>query len=100
VRLIVRSEAEADIGDAYAWYEAQQPGLGDRFMEEMSHCLTDIERAPLRFPQVHAEARRALLRRFPYAVFYVPAKDHVAVVVAMHMARDPASWQERVDRDL
>jgi hypothetical protein len=39
VQLIVRPEAEADIGDAYAWYEAQQAGLGDRFLAEMSRCI-------------------------------------------------------------
>jgi plasmid stabilization system protein ParE len=100
VQLIVRPEAEADIGDAYAWYEAQQAGLGDRFLAEMSRCIADIERQPLRFQRVRAEARRALLRHFPYAVFFVAAPNHIAVVAALHMARDPAAWQERVDRDV
>ena len=100
MRLIVRPEAEADIGDAYAWYESQQPGLGQRFLTEMSRCITDIERQPLRFQRVRAEARRALLRHFPYAVFFVAAQDHIAIAAALHMARDPAAWQERVDRDV
>jgi plasmid stabilization system protein ParE len=100
VRLIVRPEAEADIADAHAWYESQQPGLGQRFLAEMSRCITDIERQPLRFQRVHAEARRALLHHFPYAVFYVAAQDHIAIIAALHMARDPTAWQERVDRDV
>jgi len=32
VRLIVRPDAEADIGDAHVWFEAQWPGLGQRFI--------------------------------------------------------------------
>ena len=100
MRLIVRPEAEAEIGDAYAWYESQQSGLGERFLEEMSRCISAIERQPLRFQKVHAESRRALLRRFPYAVFFVAAQDHVAVIAAMHMARDPASWQARIGSDV
>ncbi len=100
MRLNVRPEAEADIGHAYAWYESQQPGLGLRFLAEMSRCITDIERQPLRFQRVRAEARRALLHHFPYAVFFVAAKDHIAIVAALHMARDPAAWEERVDRDV
>jgi plasmid stabilization system protein ParE len=100
VRLLVRPEAEADIGDAYAWYESQQPGLGQRLLAELSRCMTGIEREPLRFQRVRAEARRALLRRFPYAVFFVLAPEHISIVAAMHMARDPAAWQERVDRDV
>jgi plasmid stabilization system protein ParE len=100
VRLIVRPEAEADIRDAYAWYESQQSGLGNRFIAEMSRCIADIELQPLRFQQIRAEARRALLRHFPYAVFFVATQDHITVVAALHMARDPAAWQERVDRDI
>ncbi len=38
MRLIVRpeAEAEADIGDAHAWYESQQSGLGNRLISEMT----------------------------------------------------------------
>jgi len=100
VRLIVRPEAEADIGDAYVWYQSQQFGLGERFLEELSRCIPAIDHQPLRFQKVRAEARRALLRRFPYAVFFVLAQDHVAIIATMHMARDPAVWQSRVDRDV
>lgn len=60
MRLIVRPEAEADIGDAYVWYELQQSGLGNRLLAEMSRCIADIERQPLRFQRVRAlcSARR------------------------------------------
>lgn len=100
MRLIVRPEAEADIGDAYAWYESQQSGLGGRFLAELSRCIAAIEQQPLQYQRVRAEARRALLRRFPYAVFFAASQDHVVILAAMHMARDPAAWQERVDRDV
>ncbi len=64
MRLIVRPEAEADISDAYAWYDSQQSGLGNRFIAEMSRCIADIEHQPLRFQRVRAAAPRALLRQF------------------------------------
>jgi toxin ParE1/3/4 len=100
MRLIVRPEAEADIGDAYAWYETQRSGLGQRFIDELSRCLEQIQSAPKRYQPVRAEARRALLRRFPYGVFFVADERQVSVVAVLHMARDPALWEERVDRDL
>jgi plasmid stabilization system protein ParE len=100
VRLIVRPEAEADIGDAYAWYEAQLPGLGQRFLGEVSRCFDQIQSAPKRYQPVRAEARRALLRRFPYGVFFVSDDRQVSVLAVLHMARDPALWQERMERDL
>jgi len=67
VRLIVRPEAEADIGDAYAWYEAQRPGLGQRFVGEVSRCFDQIQSAPKRYQPVRAEARRAYFAAFPTA---------------------------------
>lgn len=100
MQLIVRPEAEADIGDAYAWYESQRSGLGQRFLAELSRCMDEIQRAPKRYQAVRAEARRALLHRFPYGIFFVSAESQVSVLAVLHMARDPALWQERVDRDL
>jgi len=100
VRLIVRPEAETDIAEGYVWYESHQVGLGERFVAEMSRCIAGIEREPLRFACVRDDARRALLRRFPYAVFFVVGQEQISVIAALHMARDPAIWQKRAASDL
>jgi hypothetical protein len=67
-KLRVSSEAAGDIKEAYGWYEAQRPGLGEEFLG----CLDARVQAVLRMPEMHAKVfadyRRALLRRFPYAV--------------------------------
>jgi hypothetical protein len=39
LRLIVRSEAEADIREIVRWYEAKQPGLGWQFADETGKSL-------------------------------------------------------------
>jgi plasmid stabilization system protein ParE len=46
-------------------------------------------------PIIRGQTRRALVRRFPYAVFYVLDPDVVAVTAVMHGRRDPRRWQER-----
>lgn len=38
----------------------------------------------------------ALLRRFPYAVYFVASSDLVSVVACMHARRDPRRWEERI----
>lgn len=69
-RFVVRPEAEADIDEAYAWYEEHALGLGDRFLEAVAEALAAIRETPQRFPRVHEEpdlaVRRALLDGFPY----------------------------------
>ena len=51
---------------------------------------------PERFPVVHAQCRRALLRRFPYGIYFVPTAELISVVACMHALRDPRRWKERV----
>jgi len=54
---------------------------------------------PERFPVVYRESRRALLRRFPYAVYFVASSDLVSVVACMHARREPRRWEERIGND-
>ena len=96
MRLIVRPEAEADLLQAFSWYEDQQPGLGRAFMDEVSRCLNAIAQLPLSFAVVNTPARRAMTRRFPYALFFVVGEEAISVVAAFHMARNPEALSQRL----
>ena len=87
--LIVQPEAEADLTDAFRWYEARRAELGHEFLDEVSHAFTRVSEQPLRYAVVHRETRRVLLRRFPYAVFYVTQSDRVFVLAVLHQRRSP-----------
>jgi plasmid stabilization system protein ParE len=39
--------------------------------------------------------RRALLRRFPYAIFFEVARTEIIIYAVFHGARDPQSWRRR-----
>ena len=95
-RLVVRSAAEADIADAGLWYEERAAGLGTDFLRTVDVTLAEIQSMPKRFPRVHGDCRRALLRRFPSAIYFVPGAEMIQVVVCMHVRRDPRRWEERV----
>ena len=69
-RLIIRPETELDIRDAFEWYEAQTPGLGSEFIRAVDNCLSGIGRNPFAYPKVYKQARRSLLRRFPYGLLF------------------------------
>ena len=96
-RLVVRSAAEANVTDAALWYEARAAGLGADFLRGVDVALTEIQRMPERFPLVHRGCRRTLLRRFPYAIYFVPSSEAIYVIACMHAGRHPRSWRERVD---
>lgn len=62
---IVRPAAAADIEQAFLWYEERRPGLGDEFLVAVQRALDNITAHPARYPVIHRDARRVLLRRFP-----------------------------------
>lgn len=92
---IFRPAAAADVEDAYRWYEAQQPGLGEEFLAAVRAILESMVANPERVPVVHRQTRRALLRRFPYGLYYRIVDDQIVVLACMHGRRNPRRWQSR-----
>jgi hypothetical protein len=73
----LRAPAIADVAEAHAWYEEQRPGLGEAFVAQVDAVLESVASQPEAHAVVEEGMRRALLRRFPYAVFYVVEGDDV-----------------------
>ena len=95
-RLTILPEARQDLAEAFDWYEEQSPGLGLEFFRCVEACVQSVRASPKLYPTVHEEYRRALVRRFPYAVFYEYADRCVTVYAVFHCARDPEKWKVRV----
>jgi len=94
--LIIAPEAEQDILLAYYWYEDRRRGLGEEFLDCVDVCIQGICRMPELNAKVYEEYRRALLRRFPYAVFYEYSGRKVTVYCIFHTSRDPKKWRRRL----
>jgi plasmid stabilization system protein ParE len=100
--LIVQPEAEADLQEAYRWYETQRQGLGRDLLTEASRVFLRVAEQPFRHAPIHGETRRVLLRRFPYVVFYIAREDGVFVLAVLHQRRNPNIARARsrsFDRD-
>lgn len=84
-------EAEGDVTHAVRYYNARRANLGDAFLHEFEHLTSLIRATPLLFTLVDAPIRRALLRRFPYGVFYVPgtAYEPDIIVAVVDLRQDP-----------
>ena len=94
--LTIRPEAEADLAAQFDWYEERKRGLGYEFLAEVRAILGEIEENPLRHAAIYRNARRALVRRFPFKVFYLFDGKKVEVIGVIHARRDPQYWQQRV----
>ena len=92
--LIVRRRAEAQAFHARNWYESQLDGLGRRFVAELDQAIQNAHENPQHYQVVHREIRRVLLRRFPYAVFFISEPERVVVLAILHQYEDPTKWGE------
>jgi plasmid stabilization system protein ParE len=70
---------------------------GEAFLAELQTVIEAIQAMPLRFPIVHSTIHRALLRRYPFAVFFRvrPASAVVVVLAVLPQRGDPAKWPSR-----
>ena len=94
--LIIRHEAEADIAQAAASYETLSYQLGARFLGAVRERVMRIVSAPEQFPCILQDLRRALVRDFPYAIYFYVDDEDVTVIACMHTKRDPRAWMDRM----
>ena len=95
-RVTYTPEADDDIAESYDWYESREPGLGEDFLRCVEACVLGIQRHPELFPVAVDEFRRALIRRFPFEIFYEVTDDSLIVYSVFHCSQDPQKWRKRL----
>jgi plasmid stabilization system protein ParE len=90
--IIIRPEAESDISDAYSWYDDRILGLGSEFIDCIDDAINSILLNPESYAIVFKNIRRILVRRFPYAVYYIYEESVIVVLAVFHFKRNPKSW--------
>jgi plasmid stabilization system protein ParE len=90
VKIRVLDLAERDLQAGFYFYEAQQTGVGDYFLDSM---YSEIDSLFL-YSGIHKRVfgyHRQLCRRFPYAIYYNMGADEVFVWRVLDLRRDP-TW--------
>lgn len=95
-RLIIRPTAELDILNAEAWYDGQEEGLREQFLAELDRVAASVVAEPERFPFVYRRCRRALLGRFPYALYFITRGTDLLFAACVHQRRHPRVFRARV----
>ena len=86
-----RRRAKRDVLDAATWYETRRASLGLQFVQDVDATIERILGNPQQFPIYEAPARRVLLSRFPYAVYY--QTKPLVVLRVLHLRRHPDTWK-------
>jgi plasmid stabilization system protein ParE len=94
-RLDVSSEAELEIFEAALRYERERIGLGVRFETQVNAVFARLVDNPFQFPVIEEGVRRAIVRVFPYAVYFTLEADLITVLAVLHMHRHPDTWKRK-----
>jgi len=94
-RLVYRPEAAAEARAAFEWYERQRAGLGDEFLAALAKAEEVARANPLSYGIIRRDARRVMLRRFPYQLIYRVVGDVIVVVACFHGRRSPRRVERR-----
>jgi plasmid stabilization system protein ParE len=92
---VFRPAAAADIERGHAWYERERAGLGEEFLAEVFSTVQAVLDRPETFPVLYRQTRRALVRRFPYALFFRVMDEAIVFVACFHVRRNPGVWKRR-----
>jgi len=88
-------EAEAELVEAFDYYESCQPGLGEDFSYQLFAAIKNIIAFPNAWPIVDDPVRRCLVNRFPFGVLYDIEGNGIFVLAVMHLHRHPDYWKDR-----
>lgn len=89
-------QADAEVAEAAAYYEAQSPGLGLSLLDEIQRAVVQIAEYPEACQLTGHRTRRKPLWRFPYSLIYAIYPDRIRIVALTHQRRRPYYWRKRV----
>ena len=90
--------AERELAEAVNWYEERSSGLGGKLFTAADVVMSRIGRGPKLYAvwQQNKRYRRAIIRDFPYAIFYRVYETRTVVMAVAHTSRRPGYWLDRV----
>jgi toxin ParE1/3/4 len=91
IRFAARARKEFE--DATYWYEAKRKGLGAQFVLVVEAKLDSIRKSPELFPSVY-KFQRAVVKRFPFAIFFEVVDDNIHVIAMYHTSREPQVFDD------
>ena len=88
--------AAAEIEVAISRYAQPEINQAAAFVKDLERTESHLRTQPALYQRVEDEIRRAVLRRFPYSLFYVIEQDLVIVLAFMHQHQKPRTREELI----
>jgi len=100
MKVRLHPEARVELREARKWYYERSPLSATAFAHAVDHAVARIREAPTRYPLAEHGARKIVIQRFPFNVFYRPSPDEIVIVAVAHQKRRPGYWSNRTAVEL
>lgn len=85
----VRPEAESHLQEAYSWYLERSAHAAEDFISAVDSVFGHLSQFPSSNPVVYRDVHRVLLRKFPFAIYYLVKNQEIRVIGLLHVRRHP-----------
>ena len=86
--------ARLELAEAYRWYAQPSINMGAEYLDDIERTESFLKSNPSIYAKVEGDVRRAVLKRFPYSLFYTVEANIVTVLSCFHQNREPVSFIE------
>ncbi len=96
MKIEILDEAENDIANGIYFYDSQQEGLGNYFLDSI---FSDIESLHI-YVGTHIKISnyyRLLSKRFPFSIYYKVSNDTIYIYAVLDCRRDPLWINQRLN---
>jgi len=93
--LLINPFAQSDMKIAADWYSKRKEGLNREFIEEIEKTIQQILKNPLQFAFIKKKIRMAIVKRFPFGIYYYVGEDIITVLAVFHFSRNPKVMKKR-----
>ena len=88
-QLSLSPNAESDLLESALWYESQQIGLGEKFVQKVESYFVRIKNNPLHFPLKKGNFREAYIQKFPYVIIYQIIEYNIIIFAVFNTHQNP-----------
>jgi hypothetical protein len=99
-KLEITKRARNSINLSYNWYEERRSELGSEFLLAVEASLNILKRDPFIYRIRYSDSiRAALLKRFPFLVYYKINGSSVIILAVMHFKQDSKPFLKKYSDD-
>lgn len=96
MKVIVHPEAQEELAEAVAHYDAKSSLLADDLLMKYEDALAKVRDFPDRWERIENDVRHCVFQRFPYSLVYRPKQETIFLLAVAHHSRRPGYWKRRL----